>query len=96
VDEGDVLYFPPQWVHAVITSKGPNFMLNLRNGAFLKSLFANPFRFLEWGLATAIEKSLVFICSHQYISLIISCLYVILFLILFLLRNEEVRLIMLS
>lgn len=59
VEEGDVLFFPPQWLHAVVTSKGPNFMLNLRNVALLKSFFVNPFRFMEWGLATTMEYLLV-------------------------------------
>jgi hypothetical protein len=56
-EEGDLLYFPPQWPHAVITSKGPNFMLNMRVAVPLKSLFVNPFRFVEWALGTAIVKA---------------------------------------
>lgn len=43
-EAGDLLYFPPQWAHAVVTQAGPNFMLNMRRLAFGMSLYINPFR----------------------------------------------------
>ena len=41
-EEGDLLFFPPQWGHAVVTRKGVNVMCNIRQTAFLKSFFTNP------------------------------------------------------
>ena len=43
-DAGDLLYFPPQWAHAVVTQAGPNFMLNMRRLAFGMSMYIDSFR----------------------------------------------------
>jgi hypothetical protein len=40
-EEGDLLFFPPQWGHAVVTKAGVNVMCNIRETAILKSLATN-------------------------------------------------------
>jgi hypothetical protein len=37
-EPGDMLFFPPLWGHTVITSKGPNVMLNLRQVSIMTAL----------------------------------------------------------
>jgi hypothetical protein len=46
-DAGDMLFFPPNWGHSVITKKGPNVMLNLRETAFGIGFMQMPWRILE-------------------------------------------------
>lgn len=46
-EEGDMLFFPPFWGHAVVTKAGPNVMLNFRRPSLLRPFIANPFRWLE-------------------------------------------------
>ena len=46
-EEGDLLFFPPQWGHAVITKSGVNVMCNVREFAMVKSFFTYPRKVLE-------------------------------------------------
>jgi len=46
-EEGDMLFFPPFWGHAVITKAGPNVMLNFRKMSLMRPFMNNPFRFFE-------------------------------------------------
>jgi hypothetical protein len=58
VDAGDLLVFPPNWGHSVLTQAGPNVMLNMRETALRQSLFERPLRFLEtlWAFAVLERK----------------------------------------
>lgn len=46
-EEGDLLFFPPQWGHAVVTKSGINVMCNVREFALVKSLFTYPRKVVE-------------------------------------------------
>lgn len=46
-EEGDLLFFPPQWGHAVVTKSGINVMCNVREFAIAKSFFTYPRKVLE-------------------------------------------------
>ena len=50
-EEGDLLFFPPQWGHAVVTKAGVNVMCNVRLAALGKSLLTNARKLLEAGIA---------------------------------------------
>lgn len=54
-EEGDLLYFPPLWGHAVITKAGPNVMLNMRETRPLKVLFDTPFRAIETMMSVVVS-----------------------------------------
>jgi hypothetical protein len=50
-EEGDLLFFPPQWGHAVITKAGVNVMCNVRLAAIGKSLLTNARKVVEAAIA---------------------------------------------
>lgn len=52
-EEGDLLFFPPQWGHAVVTKSGVNVMCNVREMAVGKSLLTYPRKVLEGLFAKA-------------------------------------------
>ena len=66
-EEGDMLYFPPHWGHAVMTRAGPNVMLNYRVPA------VNPFkqaktarRFAEALTSALINRLMAFRIAHSH------------------------------
>ncbi len=69
-EEGDFLYFPPNWGHAVLTKKGPNAMLNLRETAVDSSFMELPFRAIEAVLAVITSKFSNRIYSHTHLSVL--------------------------
>jgi hypothetical protein len=52
-EEGDLLFFPPQWGHAVVTKSGFNVMCNVREFAIAKSFFTYPRKVIEGLFAKA-------------------------------------------
>ena len=52
-EEGDLLYFPPQWGHAVVTKSGINVMCNVREFSILQSFLTYPRKVLEGLIAKA-------------------------------------------
>lgn len=55
-EAGDMLVFPPHWAHAVISKKGPNVMVNLREFRILDAIKANGFRIFQFVLLKMINR----------------------------------------
>jgi hypothetical protein len=67
-EEGDLLFFPVHWGHAVLTKEGPNVMLVLREKALLAGFLRQPRRLIEGLLSLIVTSANVRIFSHKHVN----------------------------